>query len=75
MIGNESVMSMKRVNCRNTNMCMFCKYWLGKEPDVDFVTGTTKYKSTKGLCKKDSTNGMHDSDSLCYKFEKSIVYL
>lgn len=64
-----------RVNCRDVNMCMFCKYWLGKEPDVDYITGMTKYTVTQGLCKKDSSNSKHDSDSLCYQFEKSIVYL
>ena len=68
-------MSMKRVNCRNTNMCMFCKYWLGNSPNVDYVTGETKYTVTRGLCKKDTSNAKHDSDSLCYKFEKSLLFL
>ena len=36
-------------NCRDDNMCMFCKYWLGKRPDTNYATGRTKYRKEQGL--------------------------
>lgn len=66
---------MGKTNCREVNMCMFCKYWLGRRPEVDSCTGNTKYKVEESLCKMDSTNGKHRSDSLCHQFEKCLMYM
>ena len=66
---------MGTANCRDDNMCMFCKYWLGKRPDTNFATGRTNYRKDQGLCQKDSSDSKHDSTGLCHKFQKSLEYL
>lgn len=27
------------MNCRDDNMCVFCKHWIGGEPNVNYLTG------------------------------------
>jgi len=29
---------MLSVDCRNTNICILCKYWIGDEPENDYFT-------------------------------------
>lgn len=65
---------MAKINCRETNMCMFCKYWLGKKPAANLITGDVKISPGKGLCSMDNTNKNHDPDGLCYMFKKNILY-
>ena len=31
-----------RVDSREDNLCVFCKYWLGKKADVSLITGKWK---------------------------------
>ena len=31
-----------RVDSREDNLCVFCKYWLGKKADVSLITGKGK---------------------------------
>ncbi len=64
---------MGRANCRNKNMCIFCKAWLGEAADTNFATGMSKYSNAKGMCRQDGE--MHSPDELCRNFEKSILYL
>lgn len=64
-----------RANCRNENMCIFCKFWLGPDPKVNYRTGETKFDNCFGLCAKDATNNSHKPDELCYQFKKRLDYL
>lgn len=64
-----------KVNCRESNMCVLCKYWLGSEPEVNYITGLTKYTAEKGLCKIDESNSKHNPDDLCSQFEKQLSYM
>ena len=66
---------MSKINCRDVSVCMLCRYWLGKKPNIDIITGKVKGYIGPGLCAKDETDGMHNADSLCHKFEKSLEYL
>jgi hypothetical protein len=54
---------------------MFCKYWLGLPPTVEYRTGDVIDVPNKGLCSRDKKNGEHRADGLCYQFEKSLKYL
>ncbi len=64
-----------RLNCRKHNKCIFCKYWLGLPPTVEYRTGDVIDVPNKGLCSRDKKNGEHRADGLCYQFEKSLKYL
>lgn len=66
---------MPVVNCRNSNICILCKYWIGAEPESDYFTGMIKYQVTNGLCKIDKSGQNHMSDGLCREFEKNILYM
>lgn len=64
-----------KVNCREKNMCIFCTYWLGEKPEINFRTGDSMVKERKGLCSKDSEERYHKSSSSCNKFQRDILYL
>ncbi len=64
-----------KINCRDTNMCVFCKYWLGENAKTDFRTGESTVKDGKGKCSLDSTNQYHKASDLCYQFQKKLTYL
>lgn len=66
---------MGSANCRDDNMCMFCKYWLGKRPNTNYVTGFAQYETSQGLCQKNNSDSKHNSTDLCPKFEKALEYL
>lgn len=66
---------MAKINSRKENMCMFCEYWLGKQPDVNIITGMATIHNQKGLCKLDDREELHSPCSLCHRFVKSILYL
>ena len=66
---------MSKVNCREVNMCVFCKYWLGEKPETDFRTGESNVKNRKGMCSLDETNQYHKSIDLCHQFRKNLIYL
>ncbi len=66
---------MKTVNCRNVEMCIFCKHWRGKKPQVDYRTGESQICLVKGQCVLDRTGKYYESDDLCNHFDKSIVYM
>lgn len=63
------------MNCRDTNICAFCKFWRGAPPSVDYITGESKVLSNKGLCAKDETGGVHVSTDLCPNFSKALSYM
>lgn len=42
-----------RLNCRKHNKCIFCKYWLGLPPTVEYRTGDVIDVPNKGLCSRD----------------------
>lgn len=64
-----------KLNCRKVKVCIFCKYWLGKQPDVNYRTGECKVKPDIGKCSLDKMNQDHKADGLCNRFEKDIVYM
>lgn len=45
-----------RVDSREDNLCVFCKYWLGKKADVSLITGKGKMEVTQGLCTASCSN-------------------
>lgn len=63
---------MKRANCRNEIICIFCKNWLGKEANTDFITGDSRYSCVNGLCAKDGKN--HNSNEQCKYFVRKLMY-
>ena len=40
------------MNCRDSNICAFCKHWLGEEPNVEFRTGECRVSSSKIMASK-----------------------
>ena len=66
---------MKKINCREANMCIFCKHWLGKNPEIDYRTGECTVSPVKGKCAIDSTEKYHMAGDLCHSFDKSIIYM
>lgn len=62
-------------NVRTDNKCIFCKYWLGKEGDVNYIDGSCKYSKCEGMCAKDKTDTYHSSESLCHRFERRLSYV
>lgn len=64
-----------KINCRKAKMCAFCKYWLGKEPDMNYITGECSVRADVGKCSLDETGQYHKTDDLCFRFEKNIIYM
>lgn len=65
---------MKKESCRKVNKCIYCKYWLGERPDPNVLTWQCTYTRSKALCALDSSGALHDSNDLCYKFQKDMIY-
>lgn len=63
---------MGKANCRDKNICIFCKMWLGTPPDTNYATGMSKFSNAKGMCKNDGE--MHVPEDLCRSFTKNILY-
>ena len=63
-----------RVDSREDNLCVFCKYWLGKKADVSLITGKGKMEVTQGLCAASGSNKQIKSNSRCYRFDRDIIY-
>lgn len=51
-----------RVDSREDNLCVFCKYWLGKKADVSLITGKGKMEVTQGLCAASGSNKQFKSN-------------
>lgn len=66
---------MRKLNCREAKMCIFCKHWLGKNPEIDYRTGERTIRPIKGKCAIDSTEKDHMAEDLCHSFDKSIIYM
>lgn len=64
-----------KVNCRDANLCVFCRHWLGETPNVDYRTGECKISNCSGLCAKDTSGEKHKSTDLCPKFSKALSYM
>ena len=62
------------VDSREDNLCVFCKYWLGKKADVSLITGKGKMEVTQGLCAASGSNKQFKSNGLCYRFDRDIIY-
>ena len=39
-----------KINTREENYCMICKYWLGEKIKYNFITGQGNLIKTTGLC-------------------------
>lgn len=63
-----------KVNCREDNYCVFCKYWLGPKAKINHLTGEGELIVQEGLCSVSKESGFHNSNDLCHQFKKSIVY-
>lgn len=59
-------------NCRTNNYCVFCKFWLGREADVNWQSGESKLPLSDGLCSL--KNECKKPKSLCAKFERRLKY-
>lgn len=66
---------MGKIKYREAKMCIFCKHWIGQNPDVNYMSGECKLKPVKGKCAMDATDQEHEADGLCHRFDKSILYL
>ena len=64
-----------KANCREANICAFCKHWIGSSPEVNYITGDSKVKKSSGLCAKDESDRMHNSTDLCSKFSRALSYM
>lgn len=62
-------------NCREDNICAFCKYWLGSEPQPDYVSGECKVTAQFGHCKKDTSEGRHKTTDLCHQFSRALRFM
>lgn len=60
------------INCRDKNMCVLCKNWLGDESDMNYITGNTKVRKIMGLCRQDGQE--HYQSDICRYFIKSSIY-
>ena len=56
------------MNCRDDNMCVFCKHWIGGEPNVNYLTGDCRDRIKDGLCAKDSSEKKHRAKGVCHMF-------
>ncbi len=63
-----------KTNCRTDKKCVFCKYWLGTEPDVDYRSGSAKYLLENAHCSKKKGIQCHSSD-ICSEFTKALQYM
>lgn len=54
-------------------MCLLCKYWLGGEANVNYISGKAKKEICSGICSLDAKE--HKSVDICAKFEKCLIYL
>lgn len=53
IVRNE--MDMKKVNCRNTKMCIVCKQWIGEKANVKYHIGKCKMSFVTGQYILDKT--------------------
>lgn len=63
-----------KTNCRTDKKCVFCKYWLGTDPDVDYRSGSAKYFPEDALCSKKKGIQCH-SNGICSEFIKALRYM
>lgn len=59
-------------NCRRDNKCVFCKYWIGEEANVNYATGSSSYTKVEGLCKKNKRKCR--AGDICCEFERCLRY-
>lgn len=64
---------MRKVNCRNTDQCLFCKYWHGSDPKMNYRTGECHYNVEIGQCLR--KNASCDSEHICGSYQKKLLYM
>ncbi len=64
---------MVKVNCREDNHCVFCKFWLGRPAKVNHITGASEITNDKGLCSQ--RNKYCEATEICRNFKKSLLYM
>lgn len=64
---------MKKVNCRTTDQCIFCKYWHGNVPKMDYRTGECQYDTKQGKCSK--KNILCEPERICSFYQKQLLYM
>lgn len=65
---------MIRTNCRTDNKCVFCKYWAGTQPKVNYRNGIASYEMEEARCLLYDEK-ICKSNGICGKFEKKLMYL
>lgn len=74
IIYNLVLGGVMKINTREENYCILCKYWLGEKIKYNFVTGQGNLVKTTGLCSQKKDNVQYNSDSLCSAFERALRY-
>lgn len=65
---------MVRTNCRTDNRCVFCKYWNGTPPKVNYRNGMASYEIEEAICSLYKEKNCK-SNGICNRFEKKLMYL
>ena len=60
-------------NCRYDKKCIFCSYWQGTAPNVNFRNGISTYKKEQAICSYKSN--VQESDGCCRHFDRKLLYL
>lgn len=68
------MMKIIKTNCRTDKKCVFCKYWLGMEPEVDYRSGSAKYLPESAYCPKNK-DMQCQSNGICSDFTKALQYM
>lgn len=70
---NHYGVRMRKVNCRITDQCIFCKYWYGDIPKMDYRTGECQYSAKQGTCLKKDVPC--EPEYICSSFQKKMIYM
>lgn len=63
-----------KINTREDDYCIVCKYWIGKKMQQDIISGEGDLIITTGLCGKRTNNISCNSNEVC-SFLKEIFYI
>lgn len=63
-----------KINTREDDFCIVCKYWIGKKMQQDIISGEGDLIITTGLCGKRTNNISCNSNEVCSFFERDILY-
>lgn len=64
-----------KANSRKDKKCVFCKYWLGEDTKINYLTGNGDYSFDKGFSKMDMPSGKHKPDDICAGFSRYLLFM